>query len=115
MTITCVEYDVGANERTYGYTGKIRRFMDLAARAAHQSLFPDYPIDGVACLYLKSGWRKAPNYTFKKYKCDEATWKKVVEVSDWANNKPAPSFPRDLPTTFTLVKEEEEQELKESA
>jgi hypothetical protein len=81
-----------------------------------ESLFPDYPIDGVACLYLKSGWRKAPNYTFKKYKCDEATWKKVVEVSDWANNNPVPSFPKDLPTTFTLVKEEEEQEqLKESA
>jgi hypothetical protein len=81
-----------------------------------ESLFPDYPIDGVACLYLKSGWRKAPNYTFKKYKCDEATWKKVVEVSDWANNNPVPSFPPDLPTTFTLVEEEEEQEqLKESA
>ena len=81
-----------------------------------ESLFPEHPIDGIACLYLKSGWRKAPNYTFKKYKPDAATWKKVVEVSDWANNSPAPSFPPDLPTTFTLVKEEEEQEqLKESA
>lgn len=81
-----------------------------------ESLFPEHPIDGIACLYLKSGWRKAPNYTFKKYKPDAATWKKVVEVSDWANNSPAPSFPPDLPTTFTLAKEEEEQEqLKESA
>jgi len=81
-----------------------------------ESLFPEHPIDGIACLYLKSGWRKAPNYTFKKYKPDAATWKKVVEVSDWANNSPAPSFPPDLPTTFSLIPEEEEQEqLKESA
>ena len=81
-----------------------------------ESLFPEHPIDGIACLYLKSGWRKAPNYTFKEYKPDESAWKKVVEVSDWANNYPAPSFPPDLPTTFSLIEEEEEQEqLKESA
>ena len=37
-----------------------------------ESLFPEHPIDGIACLYLKSGWRKAPNYTFKEYKPDES-------------------------------------------
>ncbi len=80
-----------------------------------ESLFPEHPIDGIACLYLKSGWRKKANYTFKKYKFDPKTWNKVVDVSDWANNSPVPSFPPDLPTTFSLVEEEDAQEqLKES-
>ena len=78
-----------------------------------ESLFPDLKIDGIACLYLKSGWRKKPNYTLKKYKTDRQTWKKVVEVSDWVNNYPVPSFPKDLPTTFSLI-EDEQEETKES-
>ena len=79
-----------------------------------ESLFPDLKIDGIACLYLKSGWRKKPNYTLKKYKEDKQTWKKVVEVSDWVHNYPVPSFPKDLPTTFSLIEEEEQETKKES-
>ena len=78
------------------------------------SLFPENPIDGLACLYLKSGWRKAPNAQFKKYAFDPKTWKKVVGLSEWQQS-PVPAFPMDLPTTFSLTEEEEEQELKESA
>jgi hypothetical protein len=80
-----------------------------------ESLFPEHPIDGIACLYLKSGWRKEPNYTFKKYKFDPKTWNEVVAVSEWANNSPVPSFPPDLPTTFSLIEEEAQEQLKESA
>ena len=75
-----------------------------------ESLFPDHQLDGLACLYLKSGWRKKPNYTFKKYKPDIETWNKVVAVSDWANNYPVPSFPQELPTTFSLKEAREQQE-----
>jgi deoxycytidylate deaminase len=37
-----VEYGVGTTERLHNYVGKIRRFMDIARRAANQSNFPDY-------------------------------------------------------------------------
>jgi len=78
-----------------------------------ESLFPDKPIHGAACLYLKSGWRKKPNYTLKKYEFDPKTWKKVVDISEWVNNYPVPAHRKEYPTTFTLKKEE--QEIKESA
>lgn len=78
-----------------------------------ESLFPDHQLDGLACLYLKGKWRKKPNYTFKKYTPDIETWNKVVAVSDWANNYPVPSFPQELPTTFSL--KEAQVQLKESA
>ena len=80
-----------------------------------ESIFPELPIDGLACLYLKSGWRKEPNYTFKQYKPDVETWNKVVAVSEWQNNNPVPSFPKELPTTFSLNEEEVQEQLKESA
>lgn len=78
-----------------------------------ESLFPDKPIHGVACLYLKGAWRTKPNYQLKRYEFIPETWKKVVDISEWVNNYPVPAHPKEYPTTFTLKKEE--QELKESA
>ena len=42
MSTECIEYDAGEVERHHQYTGKIRRFMQIARRAANQSPFPDY-------------------------------------------------------------------------
>ena len=42
MTAQCSEYDIIEPERFHKYSGKIDRFMGLAARMAHQSSFPDY-------------------------------------------------------------------------
>jgi deoxycytidylate deaminase len=42
MSTQCIEYGVGTTERFHNYAGKIRRFMDVARRAANQSNFPDY-------------------------------------------------------------------------
>lgn len=68
------------------------------------ALFPELPIDGIGCLYLKSGWRKEPNFTFKKYNPVPELWNKVVELSDWANNYPVPRFRQELPTVFQIEK-----------
>tara|TARA_R110002020_G_scaffold37239_17_gene112569 strand:+ start:10776 stop:11219 length:444 start_codon:yes stop_codon:yes gene_type:complete len=42
MSTQCIEYDTNDVERLHNYTGKIRRFMQIAHRAANQSPFPDY-------------------------------------------------------------------------
>jgi hypothetical protein len=77
-----------------------------------ESMFPDLKIDGIGCLYLKSGWRKEPNYKFKKFKFIPKTWNKVMDVSLWSENNPVPKFRRELPLSFSL---KQVQEVKESA
>ena len=42
MTTKCIEYAGSKTERFHNYSGKIRRFFDVAQRAAAQSPFADY-------------------------------------------------------------------------
>jgi len=41
VTVPCTEYNTIAPERFYAYTGKIKRYMDLAKKMALQSEFPE--------------------------------------------------------------------------
>ena len=42
MTVPCTEYNTIAPERFHTYTGKVKRYMDVAKKVALQSDFPDY-------------------------------------------------------------------------
>ena len=42
VSIDCKEYKCGGTVKKEGYSGKIKRFIELAARVANQSESPDY-------------------------------------------------------------------------
>ena len=42
MTVPCKEYNTIDAQRFYTYTGKVKRYMELAKKVALQSNFPDY-------------------------------------------------------------------------
>ena len=42
MSVDCTEYMCGGIVKEEGYSGKIRRFIELSARVANQSESPDY-------------------------------------------------------------------------
>ena len=62
------------------------------------------PIEEIACLYLKSGWRKKSGYTLKIQKFDSDLWWHTFEL--WkAQKSTEPKFEMELPTEMKLIEE----------
>ena len=81
-----------------------------AYRLLWDSMFPQYKIDEMACLYLPDGWKKTPTYKLKKYKYEPATWLNALDMWNWVNkdgrgNEMIPKFRKDYETEFEITEE----------
>ncbi len=74
------------------------------------TMFPDFPIDKIGCLYLPEGWRKEEkSYKLKEYEYSLETWERTFDL--WEDLNPGlPPEPKELPTVFSL-KEAEDAEI----
>ena len=94
-------------------TGKEYKTHSLqltAYKLLWDSLFPEYPIDYMACLYIGDGWRKKPTYKLKKYKFEPDMWLSVYDMWQWLHadargNYPTPKFRKKHKTTFEIKPE----------
>ena len=79
-------------------TGDYRKSHGLQLTAyamLWNACFPNYPVDSLYGLYLKSGWRKEANYGLKELKFEPEVVHKVCDLWTWSNTsargvKPGP-------------------------
>lgn len=84
-----------------------------ASKILWDSFYPEQPIDVLASVYLKSGWRTKPSYTIKYHKFEPAAWAGVMladELQYYLNHKGfelgdeiMPKFPTSLPDSIELA------------
>ena len=63
-------------------------------RILWNKIFPDYPVDTLAGLYLKGTWIKEPNYKFKKTPINEEVCWQTWELFKFLNKV----YPKDKPS-----------------
>lgn len=63
----------------------------------------------IAAAYLKSGWRKKPNYTIRIHPPMGKEWLQTLNLYQYMNNNPQPNFGLELPNSLTLEQEDEVQ------
>ena len=83
-------------------TGDYRKSHELQLTAyamLWNKVFPDYPVSNIYGLYLKSGWKKEPNYTFKKLKLEPELVLNACNLWSWMHTSargvsPGPRTPK---------------------
>ena len=78
-------------------TGEYYKSHDIQLnmyRILWNKIFPDFPVETLAGLYLKGKWIKEPNYKFKNTKIDENICWQVWELYKFLNNV----YPKSKPS-----------------
>ena len=64
---------------------KSHEFQLNMYRILWNKIFPDFPVESIAGLYLKGKWIKEPNYNFKNFKINEDICWKVWDLYSFMN------------------------------
>jgi hypothetical protein len=98
--LSLVDYKTG-NEYPTTHSIQLTCYKEI-----FDSLFPDHKIEKLYCLYVKSGWRKKPNYKLREYKYDSAISKALTYLWNFNNtcNKTQVRElkEKDLPNKFKI-------------
>ena len=89
-------------------TGKDYKTHELqlsAYKLIWDSLYPEYKINEIAALYISDGWRKKPTYKLKKYDFTPEMWLNTLDMWNYINNFPGPSFSKEFQTEFEITEE----------
>ena len=65
----------------------------------------EYKINEIAALYISDGWRKKPTYKLKKYNFAPEMWLNTLDMWNYINNFPGPSFSKEFQTEFEITEE----------